>query len=125
MPLLVGFILEFEAFLGRLVVVIRALTYLLTPLLIILTPRPRGPVTGFRPSCICSSPWRQKPPNPLNPLHRTLQPLQPLPLLPIPPLQNLNPLLQLRPRLPFRSHHLISLLEQLRAQLLQLATRFI
>jgi hypothetical protein len=102
---------EFDALLGLFERVIRASTYLIAPLRIILFPRQRRLFSSFASSCNCSSPRRQKPPNPLNPLHRTLQPLQPLPLLTIPPLQHHNPFLQLRPRLSLRSHHLISLLE--------------
>src|SRR5271155_4815195 len=105
-------VLDIDGFLGRFVEVIRALTYLLTPLRTILMPRPRSPLIGLSsPSRRCSASrgwrgWSQQPPNPLNPCNRTLQPLQPFPLLHVPPLQPLNPLLQFSPRLPLRRHHL-------------------
>jgi len=61
--------------------------------------------------------------HPLDALDRALEPLQPLALLAVAALQDLDALLELGARLALRGHHLISLHEELGAELLQLAGR--
>src|ERR1700733_1483639 len=94
---------------------------------------PQSPIIqslSYRPNLIvplyaCHVTLRNEPFDAINPVNRLLQPLQPPSLLQIALLQHRDPLLEFRPRPPFRSDHFVGLAEELRRQLLELLVRVV
>lgn len=66
---------------------------------------------------------RKDRPDSLKPIQRALNLIQPPTLVLVPLLQRRDPFLEFTPRFALRSDHLICLLEQIDAQVLQLAVQ--